>query len=164
MTSISARRIFFLAIAVPLAAPLIGGCVSSSEKTTSIPAPPTVAVPSDREVVAPSTVVVTPSSGRVITYPEGRYELRGDGSGGYYWAWIPAGTTLTSPPPPPALPRTGAATGPVIVSRTERIVPYAEGRYELHGDSTTGYYWVWIPATFMPPAPPPPPWRMTEGR
>src|SRR5262249_27959638 len=93
MTSISARRIFFLAVAVPLAASLIGGCVSSSEKTTSVPASPTVVVPADRTVAAPSTVVVTPSSGRVITYPEGRYELRGDGSGGDYCAVGPARVT-----------------------------------------------------------------------
>jgi hypothetical protein len=58
---------------------------------------------------SPSTaVVVTPSAtDRVVTYPEGRYELRGEGTvnSPYYWVWIPAGTNVTTIPNPPALPR-----------------------------------------------------------
>jgi hypothetical protein len=44
----------------------------------------------------------------VYTYPEGRYELRGDGTanGPYYWVWIPAGT-VSQPPPPPYGLRSG---------------------------------------------------------
>ena len=47
-------------------------------------------------------VVVVQSSQSVYTYPDGRYELRGDGTAGspYYWVWIPA-TTVVQPPPPP---------------------------------------------------------------
>jgi hypothetical protein len=57
---------------------------------------------------SPSTVVVTPSAAdRIVTYPEGRYELRGDGTvnSPYYWVWVPSGTVSTSIPNPPPLPR-----------------------------------------------------------
>ena len=53
---------------------------------------------------APTAVVVAPpASERVVTYPEGRYELRGEGTvnSPYYWVWIPAGATPPNPPPPP---------------------------------------------------------------
>jgi len=51
---------------------------------------------------------------------------------------------------------------PVVVQApTQRAYNFPEGRYELHGDGTTGkpYYWVWIPAGVqsVPPAPPLPP-------
>jgi len=59
---------------------------------------------------SPSTaVIVTPSAAdRIVTYPEGRYELRGDGTvnSPYYWVWIPAGAVYTTIPNPPPLPRT----------------------------------------------------------
>ncbi|MFA6500160.1 MAG: RT0821/Lpp0805 family surface protein [Desulfurivibrionaceae bacterium] len=38
----------------------------------------------------------------VVEYPNGHYELRGDGiSAPYYWAWVPV---VTAPPPPPPGP------------------------------------------------------------
>jgi hypothetical protein len=47
----------------------------------------------------------------VIRYPNGRYELRGDGvSVPYYWAWIPV-QVATAPPPPPAPPAGVAPDG-----------------------------------------------------
>jgi hypothetical protein len=74
----------------------MGGCI---HKKTVVPA----ASPS-------TTVVVTPSAvDRVVTYPEGRYELRGDGTAvsPYYWVWIPAGaTSVPNPPPLPRVPQT----------------------------------------------------------
>ena len=57
---------------------------------------------------SPSTVVVAPgATDRIVTYPEGRYELRGDGTvnSPYYWVWIPSGTNVTTIPNPPPLPR-----------------------------------------------------------
>ena len=74
----------------------MGGCISRQK-----------AVPD----ASPSTaVVVTPSAvDRVVTYPEGRYELRGDGTAAspYYWVWIPAGaTSVPNPPPLPRVPQT----------------------------------------------------------
>jgi len=75
-------------------AALLGGCVSYTKETTER----TVPVP-----VAASTPV---PSDRVVTYPEGRYQLYGDGTRvPYYWVWIPSGTTTTpAPPAPPPLP------------------------------------------------------------
>jgi hypothetical protein len=70
----------------------MGGCVYR-EKTVPAASPAT-------------TVVVSPAPGsRVVSYPEGRYELYGEGTTGspYYWVWIPAGST--SVPNPPPLPR-----------------------------------------------------------
>jgi hypothetical protein len=72
------------------AAVVLGGCVYR-ERTVPAASPPT-------------TVVVAPAaSERVVTYPEGRYELRGDGTATspYYWVWIPRGATPPNPPPPP---------------------------------------------------------------
>jgi hypothetical protein len=58
---------------------------------------------------SPATVVVAPSAtDRIVTYPEGRYELRGDGtvSAPYYWVWIPSGAvSVPNPPPPPRTPQ-----------------------------------------------------------
>jgi hypothetical protein len=47
---------------------------------------------------------VAQSTERVVTYPEGRWQLHGDGTSAspHYWVWVPAGS---SPPPPPPLPR-----------------------------------------------------------
>ena len=57
-----------------------------------------------------TTVVVAPSAAdRIVTYPEGRYELRGDGTvnSPYYWVWIPSGvTSVPNPPPLPRVPQT----------------------------------------------------------
>lgn len=80
-------------ILAPLAAAIAGGALlagCSYEKVTErvVPAPPT-------------TVVVNPPQ-KVVTYPEGRYELRGDGTTvPYYWVWTPTGVVVPAPPPPP---------------------------------------------------------------
>jgi hypothetical protein len=86
-----ARQTALLGIAL-VAAGTIGGCVYRTEKTVPASSPAT-------------TVVVTPGQ-RTVTYPQGRYELYGDGTTTpYYWVWIPAGTTsLPTPPPPPRVP------------------------------------------------------------
>lgn len=66
---------------------VLGGCISYTKEVSTEKAVPVVAaVPSDR----------------VVTYPDGRYELRGDGGRTpYYWVWIPSGSVTTPPPPPP---------------------------------------------------------------
>jgi hypothetical protein len=73
----------------------LGGCVYR-ERTVPAASPPTAVV------VAPT------ASERVVTYPEGRYELRGEGSPAapYYWVWIPTGATPPNPPPVPRRPQT----------------------------------------------------------
>jgi hypothetical protein len=67
----------------------LGGCIYSSpekERVVTAPAPPVVAQSTD------------------VAYPNGRWQLYGDGttSSPHYWVWVPAGST---PPPPPRLPR-----------------------------------------------------------
>jgi len=61
-------------------------------------------------VYSPSVSVApaAPSTPSVIQYPNGRYELRGDGiTTPYTWVWIP-----NPPPPPPAAPPEDASPGP----------------------------------------------------
>jgi hypothetical protein len=84
-----------LLTAVVAGSALVGGCVYRRETVPAAASPPT------------TTVVVSPAaSDRVVTYPEGRYELRGNGTlnDPYYWVWIPAGSTPPSPPPLPRVP------------------------------------------------------------
>jgi hypothetical protein len=78
-----------------LSGALLGGCVY---RERPVPA----ASPATTVVVAPT------ATERVVSYPEGRYELRGDGSTTtpYYWVWIPAGATPPNPPPLPRRPQT----------------------------------------------------------
>jgi hypothetical protein len=104
----------------------------------------------------PAPAVATSASGRMVTYPEGRYQIYGDGTATnpYYWVWVPTGVAAApSPPVPvPVVPRTViAATAP------ERVVAYQQGQYKLYGDGTTPnpYYWVWVPAGTNAPPPPP---------
>jgi hypothetical protein len=97
---------------------------------------------------------------RIYTYPQGQYELYGDGSANnpYYWVWIPSGVASAAsiPAPPPA---PNAAAGQL----TQRTFTYPEGRYELRGDGTAGnpFFWTWIPVGAQtmsaPPLPPFPP-------
>jgi hypothetical protein len=72
----------------------LSGCVYRHE---TVPA----ATPSTTVVVSP------PASQRVYTFPEGRYELRGNGSAAspYVWVWIPTGAIPPPVPPLPPLPR-----------------------------------------------------------
>jgi len=91
-----------------------------------------------------------------VSYPEGRFQLYGDAATGYYWVWIPAGSTAPLPPVPPALPRVSqSTTQPVYVMPPQNQIVYQDGRYQLYGDATTGYYWVWIPTGVVLPHVPP---------
>ena len=47
--------------------------------------------------------VVGDTAPRTVQYPNGRYQLYGQGttSSPYYWAWIPTGSNPPSPPPIP---------------------------------------------------------------
>jgi hypothetical protein len=91
---LTGRRSAAATAVVLLGATLLGGCAT---RTQTVPA----ASPATTTVV-----VTTPTGQRVVNYPSGRYELYGDGvQTPYYWVWIPAGTTLPAPPPPPAIPR-----------------------------------------------------------
>jgi hypothetical protein len=72
------------------------GCVSYTKETTERQ------VPVSTPVVAAAPV----PADRVVTYPEGRYQLYGDGTRvPYYWVWVPSGATVTpAPPVPPPVP------------------------------------------------------------
>lgn len=133
----------------------LGGCVAATE-----PVP----------TAGSSTVVVSSAAPvqRVYTYPEGRYELRGEGTAAspYYWVWIPTGTAVTTVPVLPPLvrqevvPSASPATAVVVTpaAPAQRIYTYPHGRYELRGDGTavSPYVWIWIPTavTALPPPPP----------
>ncbi len=120
--------------------------------TAALPQPP--ALPG----VASTTGSFTTSSNgqRIYNYPEGRFEMYGQGTQNdpFYWVWIPAGSTSV-PAPPPAPSITGGLLG-------KRDFTYAEGRYELRGNGNEGspFYWAWIPNGVMGaaiPSPPPTP-------
>jgi len=136
----------------PLLVAVLGGCVYSREVEKITPGPvvmtPAATVPAVPTVMPPPVV----PTDRVV-YPDGRWQLYGDGRGTpYYWVWIPTGASLTSSPMPP--PRPVVSTVPT----TDRSYSFPEGRWQLFGDGrTTQYYWVWIPAGVTPPNPPLPP-------
>ncbi len=119
---------------VPVAPPLPSVIVQPSQPVYALPPLPTVVQPGPR----------------LYTYPEGRYELRGEGtaSSPYYWVWIPTG--VQSIPPSPPLPS-------VIVQPSQRVYAYPEGQYELRGEGTTSspFYWVWIPTATVSQTPAP---------
>ena len=136
--------------AAPLLLATLGGCVYSSTERV------------ERQVPGPVVVAAAPSDR--IVYPEGRWQLSGDGkTTPYYWVWIPAGPT------PPVLPPYPVMTSPVMASPvvmaptpSDRIV-YADGRWQLYGDGkTTPYYWVWVPSGGTAAFPTPPP--IPQGR
>ncbi len=134
-----------LVVAAPLiGAAVLGGCFSYQEAAAPPPPPAPVLV----------QVPQNPPPQRVMTYPEGRYELRGDGrTVAYYWVWVPTGTTYAFAPPAPP-----STTVVVTSGRVQRTVYYPEGRYELYGDGVTvPYYWVWSPTGSVPPYAPPHP-------
>ena len=80
-------------VAAVASAVLLSGCVYRRETVPA--ASPTT-----------TTVVVPPASTsvqRVYTYPEGRYQLYGNGTADspYYWVWVPTGAVAPTPPPLP---------------------------------------------------------------
>ncbi len=144
-------RIVVASVLPLLGAATLAGCFAPAEVATA-PPPPPPPVPAPTVVVTPAPPVVTQ---RVITYPEGRYELRGDGRvAAYYWVWVPTGMTYAFALPAPPATTTVVVRGSVV----QRTIVYPQGRYELYGDGVTvGYYWVWMPSGAIPPFPPPQP-------
>jgi hypothetical protein len=94
MMGLSRKTTRTAAAAFAGAALLGSGCVSYTKETTerTVPVPVAAATP------AP------PDQG--VTYPEGRYQLYGDGTRvPYYWVWVPSGASpAPAPPAPPPLP------------------------------------------------------------
>jgi hypothetical protein len=153
-------RVVQAILVTPLLLAMLGGCVyRSKEVQTSTPTPVVMApapAPQPAPVVVPPAappVTSAVTSDRVV-YPEGRWQLYGDGRGvPYYWVWIPTGSTLATAPSPPMRP-----SGTAVVSNSDRMYTFREGRWQLYGDGgATPYYWVWIPSGTTPPTPPMPP-------
>ena len=99
MMGLSRKTIRTAAISFAGAALLGSGCVSYTKETTERQVPVTTPVVAAAPVAVPAE--------RVVTYPEGRYQLYGDGTRvPYYWVWVPSGATVApAPPAPPPLPR-----------------------------------------------------------
>src|SRR6266542_4090986 len=94
MMGLSRKTIRTAAAAFAGAALLGSGCVSYTKETT------------ERTVPVPVAAAIPVPSDRVVTYPEGRYQLYGDGTRvPYYRVWVPSGASVAPvPPPPPPLP------------------------------------------------------------
>ena len=146
----------------PLLLAMLGGCVYRSKEVEKSTPSPVVMTPAPVAAPQPAPVVVPPPAPTVsspvpsdrVVYPEGRWQLYGDGrSVPYYWVWIPTGSTLATAPVPPSAP-----SGSAIVTNSDRTYAFREGRWQLYGDGgATPYYWVWIPSGMTPPSPPMPP-------
>jgi hypothetical protein len=141
------RGVLSVAGAAALAIGLLGGC-----ETAVTSAPPS----------APSAATAP----RVVNYPNGRYELRGEGTAAnpLYWVWVPATSPAVVPAPATdafVVPSPPVAPSAAVTGSAERVRAYPGGQYHLLGDGTPAapYYWVWVPAGTQPPPPPPVPRR-----
>jgi hypothetical protein len=94
MMGLSRKTMRTAAAAFAGAALLGSGCVSYTKETT------------ERTVPVPVAAATPAPPDRVVTYPEGRYQLYGDGTRvPYYWVWVPSGASAApAPPAPPPLP------------------------------------------------------------
>ena len=105
-------RVVRTVLMAPVLLAALGGCVYRSKEVqtstpspvvmaqTPAPAPATVVVPP--ATVPPSTTAAPAIASDRVVYPEGRWQLYGDGGATpYYWVWIPSGMTPPAPPIPP---------------------------------------------------------------
>jgi hypothetical protein len=147
-------RVVRAVLIAPALLATLGGCVYRSKEVEKSNPSPVVMTPAPQPVVVPAPPTAPAVPADRVVYPQGRWQLFGDGRGTpYYWVWIPTGSTLTTAPAPPVRP---AATA--VVSQSDRTYTFTEGRWQLYGDGgATPYYWVWIPSGTTPPAPPMPP-------
>jgi len=121
--SIRVVRAIFVA---PVLLAALAGCVyRSKEVERSTPNPVVMAptpAPAPATVVVPPATTVAPAvpSDRVV-YPDGRWQLYGDGRGTpYYWVWIPSGVHDAAGPAHAAAGRISSAarrTDPPISTR-----------------------------------------------
>src|SRR5262249_4932103 len=87
MQTRAGSRTFALVGSVLATIGFLGGCVFRKET------PP---------AASPATTVVVTTPQRTVNYPEGRYELYGDGkTTPYYWVWVRAGAAAAPTPPLP---------------------------------------------------------------
>ena len=147
-------RVVRAMLIAPALLAMLGGCVYRSREVEKSTPSPVVMTPAPQPVVVPTPPAAPAAPADRVVYPQGRWQLYGDGRGTpYYWVWIPTGSTLTTAPAPPMRPG-----GSAVVSQSDRTYTFTEGRWQLYGDGgATPYYWVWIPSGATPPAPPMPP-------
>jgi hypothetical protein len=147
-------RVVRAVLIAPALLATLGGCVYRSKEVEKSNPSPVVMTPAPQPVVVPAPQAAPAVPADRVVYPQGRWQLFGDGRGApYYWVWIPTGSTLTTAPAPPVRPATTA-----VVSQSDRTYTFTEGRWQLYGDGgATPYYWVWIPSGTTPPTPPMPP-------
>jgi len=147
-------RVVRAMLIAPALLAMLGGCVYRSREVEKSTPSPVVMTPAPQPVVVPTPPAAPAAPADRVVYPQGRWQLYGDGRGTpYYWVWIPTGSTLTTAPAPPMRP-----AGSAVVSQSDRTYTFTEGRWQLYGDGgATPYYWVWIPSGATPPAPPMPP-------
>jgi hypothetical protein len=93
MTTAAAKRAMTAGLISMAALTMLSGCVYREPMVVPAASPPTVVIPAASPVTR-------------VTYPEGVYELRGNGTRAYpyYWVWVPYGVQAPMLPPPPPLP------------------------------------------------------------
>ena len=93
-------RVVRAVLIAPALLATLGGCVYRSvEKSTPSPV---VMTPAPQPVVVPAPATAPAVPADRVVYPQGRWQLYGDGGATpYYWVWIPSGTTPPAPPMPP---------------------------------------------------------------
>ena len=97
----TAKRTMAVALAAAAGLTMLGGCGSRPRTVPAATVP--IAVPS---ASPPTTVVIPPTTSATrVTYPDGAYELRGNGTTmPYYWVWVPNCVQAPMIPAPPPLP------------------------------------------------------------
>ena len=96
MLRVSGKALRTMAVMAVGASALAGGCISYTKETSE---------KTEKAVPVPVAAAAPAPADRVVTYPEGRYQLYGDGTRTpYYWVWIPSGSNPVPAPPPPPVP------------------------------------------------------------
>ncbi|HTY79489.1 MAG TPA: hypothetical protein VMI34_16810 [Candidatus Bathyarchaeia archaeon] len=97
MVRLGGKTLRMIALGSVAVSALAGGCISYTKETSE---------KTEKTVPVPVAAAAPAPADRVITYPEGRYQLYGDGTRiPYYWVWIPSGSNpAPAPPAPPPVP------------------------------------------------------------
>jgi hypothetical protein len=115
------------------AAPFYYGDQLLYDTTAYAPPPVYTAPPVYVPVVVPiatTAVPAAPARPGVIEFPEGRYELRGDGvTTPYSWVWIP---NPPSAPPPYSSPPTAPSTGDRSPVRRSQLYRWVDEQGVMH--------------------------------
>ena len=95
-------RVVRAVLIAPALLATLGGCVYRSEVERSTPSPVVMTPAPQQPVVLPPPAAAPSVPADRVVYPQGRWQLFGDGGATpYYWVWIPSGMTPPAPPMPP---------------------------------------------------------------